>query len=339
MISIDGSAGEGGGQILRSALALSMVTGQPFRIERIRANRDKPGLMRQHLTSVRAACAVCAGEAEGAELGSSVLEFTPGAVRGGEYAFEIGTAGSTTLVLQTVLPALITASDPSTVVLSGGTHNPHAPSVDFLRTSFVPLVERMGPRVGIELIRHGFYPAGGGKIRAEITPAEVLTSFEILETAPIVSRRAAAATAGLPPSIAKRELAVVAERLGIAEEYLTTERIDDAQGPGNVLSIEVERSDVTEVFTGFGERGVSAERVASTAAKAAQRYIIAGVPVWRYLADQLMLPLAMARGGAFRTGPLSRHAVTNAGVIERFLDVRVHVVSGKDDACCVRILS
>src|SRR5947209_6290174 len=150
-ILIDGSLGEGGGQILRTALGLSMVTGKPFRIEKIRAGREKPGLLRQHLTAVNAAVSVCGAEAEGAAIGSRELAFSPGKIAAGEYKFSVGSAGSTTLVLQTVLPALLCAGAPSSLTLEGGTHNPHAPPIDFLAHAFVPLVNRMGPRVAVKL--------------------------------------------------------------------------------------------------------------------------------------------------------------------------------------------
>ena len=333
MISVDGSLGEGGGQILRSALALSMVTGRAFRIVNIRAGRARPGLLRQHLTCVRAACAVSGGEAAGAELGSGELTFVPGAVRSGDYSFSIGTAGSTTLVLQTVLPALMTAGGASAVELCGGTHNTHAPSVHFLQHAFLPVLERMGPRVRVVLERHGFYPAGGGRVRVEIEPAGRLRPIELHEGGAVTARRAVATVAGLPWSVGRRELDVVAERLGWGEESLRLERVSDDAGPGNTLSVEVRRGGVTEVFTGFGERGVSAERVAGRTVGEVRRYLAADVPVWRHLADQLMLPMALARGGSFTTGALTEHARTNAAVIESFLDVRVH--HSGDERCRV----
>ncbi|MGD1915516.1 MAG: RNA 3'-terminal phosphate cyclase [Phycisphaerales bacterium] len=323
MIQIDGSQGEGGGQILRTSLSLSMITGQPFRIDNIRAGRPKPGLMRQHLTSVEAARAVCSGGVFGAALGSTSLEFTPAKIRGGEFTFSIGTAGSTTLVLQTILPALITASTESEVVLTGGTHNIHAPSTDFLQRAFLPLINRMGPSVRLELERYGFFPAGGGRIRVHVEPTERLRPSELMDASPISARSATATSVGLPPSIATREIGVLSETLGWPEECLQIRQLTQDEGPGNVVSIDVGRQEITEVFTGFGERGVSAEKVAGKAAKDAQRYIDAGVPVWRYLADQLMLPLALAGGGGFKTGRLSQHSETNAEVIERFLPVRV----------------
>ncbi len=339
MIKIDGSQGEGGGQILRTALALSMVTGQPFRIENIRVNRPKPGLLRQHLTSTLAAAEVCGASAIGAEIGSIALEFRPGPVRGGVYSFAIGTAGSTTLVLQTVLPALMLAKEPSTLTITGGTHNLFAPSVTYLTHAFLPLLERMGPRVRIHLDRHGFYPGGGGQIRVDIEPAERLSPIELVEVRPVVARRAVATIAALDGAIAKRELNTINTMLGWEDDCLQIEQVQESAGPGNTLSLIVQREDITEVFTGFGERGVSAERVASNAAKEVQKYLAAGVPVWEHLADQLMLPLALAGGGAFLTGSLSDHAMTNAQVIASFGHHRVHQKVGEGDLTTVSVFT
>ncbi|MCL4149905.1 UNVERIFIED_CONTAM: hypothetical protein GTU68_063692 [Idotea baltica] len=185
---IDGSQGEGGGQIVRSSLALSLVTGKPVSIENIRAGRKKPGLMRQHLTALNAAIEVSDAVATGTEIGARSLSFQPGKVKPGEYAFSVGTAGSATLVLQTVLPALLTADGPSRIVVEGGTHNQWAPPFDFLQKAFLPLVNRMGPKVKATLERHGFYPAGGGRFVVEIEPSQYLTGFDLLERGEIVSR-------------------------------------------------------------------------------------------------------------------------------------------------------
>ena len=180
MIVIDGSAGEGGGQILRSSLALSLVTGKPFRIENIRAGRTKPGLLRQHLTALAAATQIGKAKVEGAVLGSKIVSFTPRGVTPGDYHFAVGTAGSATLVLQTVLPALMLASGPSTLVLEGGTHNPSAPPFDFISKAFLPILNRMGPCIKVELERYGFYPAGGGRFRVSINPAAQLSPIDLL---------------------------------------------------------------------------------------------------------------------------------------------------------------
>ena len=180
-VHVDGSQGEGGGQIVRSSLALALVTGRSLVVDNIRARRRKPGLMPQHLAAVHAAKRVCSGDIQGAEIGSACLRFEPHHVRGGDYSFDVGTAGSTTLVLQTVLPALLIADAPSTVVIEGGTHNPWAPPFDFLQQAFLPLVCRMGPRVTMTLSRHGFYPAGGGQLIVKIEPCPRLAGFDLLE--------------------------------------------------------------------------------------------------------------------------------------------------------------
>ena len=204
-ITIDGSEGEGGGQILRTALALSLVTGRPFRIDGIRAGRRKPGLMRQHLTAVQGAAQVSGARVSGGDLGSRTLSFEPSQVRGGEYRLAVGTAGSATLVLQTVLPALLLAREPSRLTLEGGTHNPYAPPFDFLARTFLPILRRMGASIDVRLEMHGFYPAGGGRFAVAIEPCAALGRLSLLERgATRVTARAIVAS--LPETIAKREL-------------------------------------------------------------------------------------------------------------------------------------
>src|SRR4051812_32152440 len=301
MLTIDGSFGEGGGQILRSSLALSMITGSPFRIENIRANRDPSGLARQHLTSVTSAAQVCGAAVEGAELRSRELTFRPGAVVPGDYTFSVGSAGSTTLVLQTVLPALLTAGAPSLLTLEGGTHNPFAPPLDFLEKAFLRLINRMGPTVEVDLERPGFAPRGGGRLVVSIEPSARLFPLELTERGTVLTQMAKATVAGLPRSIAERELAVVSERLGLGPDQIEVEELPEAYGPGNILAIEILSEHITEVFTGVGRRGVSAEAVARDAVESAARYLAAGVPVGDCLADQLLLPLSLAGGGVFKT--------------------------------------
>jgi RNA 3'-terminal phosphate cyclase (ATP) len=321
MLVIDGSKGEGGGQVLRTSLALAIVTGRPVRIENIRAKRDKPGLRRQHLMAVQAAATISGATLSGDCLASRQISFTPGLVRAGHYTFDIGSAGSTTLVLQTVLPPLLVADGPSSVELIGGTHNPFAPPFDFLDRAFLPLVDRMGARVAMTLQRPGFYPAGGGRLRVEISPGP-LRRLELLERGEIRSIVCRAVVSSLPDHIAKRELTAVAERLGLADESLELRRYERL-GPGNLVMIEVESESLRELFTGFGRRGVPAEKVASEAADEAERYLAANVPVAEHLADQLLLPLTLAGGGALVTLPPSSHTTTNIDTIRRFLDVTI----------------
>jgi RNA 3'-terminal phosphate cyclase (ATP) len=320
MIVIDGSQGEGGGQVLRTSLALSLLTRTPFRIENIRAKRKSPGLLRQHLTAVNAASEVGGAAVEGAHIGSSALTFVPGAVRSGDYAFAIGTAGSTMLVLQTLLLPLALADGPSTVELEGGTHNPSAPPFDFIERAFLPLLRCMGADVELTLVRPGFYPAGGGKIRVRIAPAKELVRLELDERGAMTTRCARAVVANLPWTIAEREVKVVAQELEWPEDCLQAHTLTGSAGPGNCISVIAGYEQVTDVFTAFGERGVPAEAVAHDAAKQARRYINSNAAVGEHLADQLLLPMAVGGGGSFTTTPLSGHSVTNIETIRRFVD-------------------
>lgn len=324
MIQVDGSRGEGGGQVLRTSLALSLVTGAAFRMVNIRAGRSRPGLLRQHLTAVEAAAAVGQAEVEGAALGSQELVFRPRGLVAGAYRFAVGTAGSATLVLQTVLPALLGASGPSTLELEGGTHNSAAPPFDFLERAYLPLVGRMGPRVAAVLERPGFYPAGGGRMRVQVEPAS-LRPLWLPERGAVRQQQAVARVANLPRNVAWREVQEVGRLMGWGQERLRVEEVKGSAGPGNVLVLEVESEQVTEVFTGFGEKGVRAEAVAEGVCAQARAYLEAGVPVGEHLCDQLLLLLALARGGGFRTLPLDGHAQTQLETFKHFLDVRVSV--------------
>jgi RNA 3'-terminal phosphate cyclase (ATP) len=252
------------------------------------------------------------------------LEFRPGSVRPGNYRFAVGTAGSATLVLQTVLPALLTASGPTTLILEGGTHNPLAPPFDFLARSFLPLMERMGPRLELDLKRPGFFPAGGGLFQARIVPVTRLAPLRLMDRGSIRKRQAKVWLSRLPSHVAERELAVVRQELDWRDTECAVENVAHPLGPGNALVLEIEAEQVTAVFTGFGERGRSAEEVGRQAVSAARAWIEADVPVEEHLADQLLLPAALAGGGSFRTTQPSLHATTNAAVIERFLGVTIH---------------
>jgi RNA 3'-terminal phosphate cyclase (ATP) len=312
--------GEGGGQILRSSLALSALTGQPVTLENIRAARRKPGLMRQHLTAVRAAAEVCGAQLSGDELGGRRLIFRPGRVEAGDYRFSIGTAGSTTLVLQTVLPPLLRANGDSTVVVEGGTHNSKAPPFEFLDTTFGGVLRAMGADVEFTLGRHGFYPAGGGSITARIRGRRPLWPLALTDTRDVESISARALLAGVPQHVGLRELATLREKLTISGE--SAQRVP-SDGPGNVVMATVRRPDVSTVFTAYGERGVRAERVAEQVVSQVRRYLTAQVPVGEFLADQLLLPCFIAGGGEFRTRAPSLHTTTNADVLQQFTDARV----------------
>ncbi|WP_332879756.1 RNA 3'-terminal phosphate cyclase [Massilia sp. S19_KUP03_FR1] len=322
MIEIDGSEGEGGGQVLRTALTLSMITGQPFRIVRIRARRIKPGLMRQHLAAVQAAAAISGAEVTGAQIGSTELLFQPQAIRGGDYTFAIGSAGSCTLVLQTILPALLFAPVASTVRISGGTHNPLAPPAPFLQRAYLPVLHQMGADVVLDVERVGFYPAGGGVLVARVAPCAGLAPVELCERGARSAGYAESVIAGVPLDVATRELEGVSSGLGWTGDDLRVVRLAPEYGPGNVLLATIVYEHVTAVFAGFGEKSVRAEAVAKALVGRVRRYIASGAVADEYLADQLMLPFALAGGGTFTVDKVSQHALTNASIIERFLPVR-----------------
>ncbi|MEA3010719.1 MAG: 3-terminal phosphate cyclase [Sphingomonadales bacterium] len=332
MIIIDGSEGEGGGQVLRTALSLSLVTGKPFRIEKIRANRSRPGVMRQHVTAIEAACAIGGAECEALAVGASELTFVPGKVKPGEHRFAVGTAGSTSLVLQTILPPLMLADRPSSLVLEGGTHNIHAPPFDFLDRVFLPILNRMGPKVTARLVRPGFYPAGGGRIEVEIEPCARLVPLDLLDRGALRSVMARALVAALPGEIAVRELAAVEKVLGWPEESRRIEQLPERIGPGNILMLEAVFDHVTELVSGFGKLGVPAQAVGEQASKRMAGYLSSNATAGPYLADQLLLPMALAGGGRFTTVKPSLHSRTGAEVIARFLDVRI-AFEEKGDGC------
>ncbi|MBS1246539.1 MAG: 3-phosphate cyclase [Proteobacteria bacterium] len=331
MDSINGSIGEGGGQILRTALALSTCLVRPFRIFNIRVARKRPGLQPQHLTAVKAAAAISRAQCEGAEQDSLTLAFSPSQVKAGEYLFAVGTAGSTSLVLQTVLPALMLADAPSRLVLEGGTHNPLAPPFEFLQYAFLPVLNRMGPAVSARLERPGFAPNGGGRVIVDIQPVSRLRAVAIPERGVILSQYAEVLLAHLPEHIARRELAVIQQALGYADEQLRFQMVSDADGPGNAVNVIIQSKQVAECFSAFGRRGLPAEQVAQQVVEQVRRYLQAGVPVGRHLADQLLLPMALAGGGMFVTLKPSLHTLTNMEVIKTFMNVDLRAEEIGDD--------
>jgi RNA 3'-terminal phosphate cyclase (ATP) len=324
-VDIDGSHGEGGGQILRTSLALAIITGRKLRMKRIRAGRKRPGLQPQHLACVKAAARLCNGKASGPggkelEPGMQELELIPGTGLAEVIEIDIGTAGSTTLLLQTVLVPAIASGKALKVVVTGGTHNPMAPPFEFLDRVFAPHLRAMGANVTFALERHGFLPKGGGRIVVEIGPGK-LAPIEILTGGEIVGRRVTAIVAGLPRHIAEREIACAQERL---KDPTCEIREFGKDGPHNLFMAEVElASGVRELATAHGKKGYPAEDVADDALDALEDFLEAEVPVGEHLADQLLLPLAVAGGGRFRCADLSLHASTNIDTIRAFLDVPI----------------
>lgn len=319
MIEIDGSEGEGGGQVVRNSCALALVTGTPFRITNVRGGRSKPGLMRQHVTAVEAAARIGGAEVTGAAVGSGTLEFRPGTVQPGEYHFAVGTAGSTGLVLQTVLMPLALANAPSRLVLEGGTHNMMAPPFDFIERTFLPVINRMGPKVEARLVRHGFYPRGGGRIEVEITPAP-LQPQDCLECGAFDGGTVQVLFTGLPREIADRMIARVRKDLSDwPDDAFVLRELPADQGPGVILMIEARKDQVTEIASGFGQLGVPAERLAKTAAGRLKGYLSSDAFAGPYLADQLVLPFALAGSGSFTTVKPSGHLLAAIELAQRFL--------------------
>lgn len=337
MLVIDGSHGEGGGQVLRTSLALSLITQQPFQIKNIRANRQKPGLLRQHLTGVQAAAEISSAEVEGNELGSSSLTFIPGKVRGGSYQFSIGTAGNTTLVLQTILFPLLLAKESSTLILEGGTHNSSAPPFPFLEKVYIPLLRKMGASVNLQLERYGFYPAGGGRVEVKVYPTPSLQPISLNERGRIVFKKAHILFSKIRGDVAEREAKVLREKLTLSEEEIQIEEINNSPGPGNAVICEIKSEHLTEAFTSFGQIGVRAEQVAEELCKEVRNYLAAQVPVGEHLADQLLLPLALARAGEFVTTKPSLHTLTNKEVIQKFLNVKIEISQLTDNAWKAKI--
>jgi len=341
-IVIDGSAGEGGGQILRTSLTLSMATGTPFVLERIRAGRKKPGLMRQHLSCVKAAALICGAEVEGVTLGSSRIVFRPGPVAPGAHLVDIGSAGSVSLVLQTLALPLALAhaqapeAAPSRITVRGGTHALWAPPFPFLAQAWLPLVHRAGAAIDLELVSAGFHPAGGGEVAMTVrhaasasasggAPVErTLLPLHLGETHALGKLELTAVVANLSEGIARRELAAAAERLGDVPLQLASQTVRSA-GPGNAMWLVArdEGTGVCNVFSGIGDVGVAAEDVGRGVAEAFLAWRATGTSVEPHLADQVMLPIALAGGGSFTTSELTLHALTNIEVIRAFTGRRL----------------
>lgn len=329
VVAIDGSLGEGGGQVLRSAISLATLHSRALHITNIRAGRARPGLKRQHLACIRAAAEICNGTLVGDKPNGAELEFQPGKVVAGDYHFAVGSAGSALLVFQTVIWPLLFAKGNSRVVFEGGTHNPMAPPLDFVERCFLPALRRMGAVIDLTLERRGFMPAGGGRFVAEIQGGCVLTPIDIVERGDLVERRATALVANLPGTIAIRELTEVRKLLRWRHEECLPRVDQDADCAGNVLMLEVNHEKVSEMVSVIGEVEVSAEMVAARAAKLLEAYQASDAPVGEYLADQLVLPFALAGGGSFRSAFLSEHAATNIETVSAFVKTPIKSVVGQ----------
>lgn len=315
-IQIDGSQGEGGGQILRTALALSMITGTPFELINIRAGRKKPGLMRQHLVCVQASQRISNATVESAELHSTKLYFAPQQVQAGHYDFQIGSAGSTVLVLQTLLPALMLQDQPSQISIHGGTHNPMAPTADFIQYSFLPSLQKIGIEVDFHCERAGFFPIGAGQITATIRPWQHPTRLNLNDAGQLIAVKAYASCLNIPVHIAERELEVLNNILDLKQKQLVQFK---GISQGNTTFVVTEFEHHQQTFTALGEMKKSAENVAKDLAKEVKQYLASHATTDEYLTDQLLLPLTLGKGGEFTAQSISEHTRTQADMIQRFL--------------------
>jgi RNA 3'-terminal phosphate cyclase (ATP) len=341
LLEIDGSFGEGGGQILRSSLALSLLTGKGFHLRNIRAGRAKPGLQPQHLMSVRAAATIGQAQLRGASRGSSDLVFEPGQIAGGKYQFDIGTAGATGLVLHTLyLPLALRGDAPSELTITGGTHVSHSPCFHFLDTTWRAYLELLGLRIKLHMRRPGFYPRGGGVLEAHIQPCSRLQGLKLEEQGPVTTATGFSAVAGLPEDIARRQARRALYRLKEAGLKVNLQEESWDGGPGTVLAVVLNTSPVPALFFALGERGKRAERVADEAVDQVRSFLQTTTPaVDAHSADQIVLPLALADGpSSYQVAEMTQHLLTNIAVIKLFVEREIVCEAEEGESGRVRIL-
>jgi RNA 3'-terminal phosphate cyclase (ATP) len=342
-ITVDGSMGEGGGQVLRASLALSMALGKPFQMTHIRARRPKPGLKRQHLTCVSAAKTICNAVVTGDEINSTEISFIPEAVLGGDYTFRIGTGGSVTMVLQAIVPPLLVADAPSRLTVVGGTHVPYAPPFEFIQQTLFPQIARLGPRISAGLEKIGYMDVGGGSVRVEISPVPRLVPFQAEGRGDFIGAAATIYGHHLPEGITEREAHILLSEqytaLGLSRDNLRFEDGSDEAGKairpaggGNAVLVTLHHKNAVSVFGEIGWRGRTAEIVARQACKRALEFLNSDAPSELHLADQLLVPMALAGGGSFVTKGVSSHTKTCLSVVELFTDLKAAITPehGKD---------
>lgn len=331
MVHIDGTFGEGGGQILRTSLALSCVLGRPMEITNIRTARKNPGLQPQHLTAVMAAATIAGAEVQGAELSSTTLEFRPNRTSGGTYHFNIaekkGSAGSTSLVLQTILLPLCFADQASLVTVQGGTHVPWSPSFHYLQAIVAPLLSRLGVHAEFSIQSWGWYPIGGGQVAVRITPARALRPLTVTDRGRLLRVSGISSVSNLPGHIATRQrdraLAILG-RQGIDASIETLSA--PSAGKGSFLFLSAELEHFSAGFGSLGAIGKRAEEVADEACDELLSHLRAQGALDQHLADQVVPWLAFCEGPSeFTTSRVTRHLLTNLWVVRQFMDIDVQV--------------
>jgi len=323
ILTIDGSYGEGGGQILRTSLALSLITKKPFNIVNIRAKRANPGLRAQHLTCVKAAQKISEAEVKGAEIGSLNLTFYPAKVKAGKYKFEVKSAGSTGLVLQSLYLPLALSTEKSNLTILGGTHVPWSPCFHYTHYVFSPVVFFLGIIIKLELIRWGFYPKGGGCIKVTIEPTDEIRGIDLSFSFSPEWIKVISASANLPNHVRKRQLNQAIKRL--EQKGLQAQgEIEEAKSlsPGSVVFILSRCLHSRVGFTSLGEKGKPSEKVADEAVDDFISFLETKACIEEHLADQLLLPLSLAKEkSSIFVSRMSQHILTNMWVIQQFLDV------------------
>ncbi|MBI5057178.1 MAG: RNA 3'-phosphate cyclase [Nitrospirae bacterium] len=322
---IDGSYGEGGGQILRTALSLSCVTGHKFKLFNIRKLRRKPGLMPQHLTCVNAVSEVCNAEVMGNEVGSMELAFIPGKIKPGEYCFDIKTAGSSSLVFQTILPPLLFAEGPSTVTIKGGTHVPMSPPYHYIAEVFLAMLKRTGINVEPSINKYGFYPKGGGEVSFKISPVENIKGLNAVSRGELLSVDGYSAVSNLPLHIAERQRNSAMQNLSPLTANIKVLEAP-SYGQGTFVFLKGVYENGLAGFSALGARGKRAEDVGREAAEAFKYFHNTSACLDFNLADQIVICLCLAReASTFTTSRITKHLITNLWVIEKFLGIKYQI--------------
>ena len=337
MIEIDGTFGEGGGQILRTSLSLAAITGRAVHFVNIRAKRRKPGLMRQHLACAKAVTEITGGRLRGAELNSQEMTFEPGTIHGGDYYFAVGSAGSVTLIAQTVIPVLLNADMPSKVEIEGGTHVDQSPIFEFFDRVYLAALRKMGAEITAKMERVGFYPAGGGKIMLEIQPVRAWDRFECVTAGNLKRSLLTAIGHDIDKRILDDELTICKDKLERKTGFKCAAQDVGSAGPGNVLYAQMDYENITELFSVCGAFDVSRREVAERVAGMVNRYLALNVPVGRFLADQLLLPMSIGAGGKYLTSLPTKHTQTNVEVIQKFLNTDIKLENNKDGTFMIEV--